>query len=159
MGLDRIDFEILDHLQNDAWLSNKELAARVHLAQSSTLARVRTLKSEGALLSAHARVDPKALGIGVQAMVSVRLKTHGRADFLGFLEHVVEQPEVVAAYQTAGSEDFLVSVAARDAEHLRDFVLDALASREEVAHLETHLLFEVRRKMVLPSYAAESAGE
>ena len=59
-------------------------------------------------------------------------------------------------FQTAGTEDFLVLVAARDSDHLRDFVTDQLADRPEVAHLETNLLFEVRRKMVLPSYAAEN---
>lgn len=153
--LDRIDFELIDLLQNDAWLSNKELAAKVGLAPSSCLARVRSLKEAGILKSAHARVDRRALGIELQAMVSVRLHAHDRSQFESLGAHLVERREVVAVYQTAGTEDFLVLVAATDSDHLRDFVMEQLADRPEVAHLETNLLFDVRRKMVLPSYAAD----
>ena len=157
--LDRIDFELLDLLQNDAWLSNKELAAKVGLAPSSCHARVRRLKESGVLKSAHARVDRKALGIELEAMVSVRLQTHARSGFEQLRDHLLARPEVIAVYQTAGTEDFLVLVATKSSDHLRDFVMDELADRPEVVHLETNLLFAVHRKMVLPSYAAESLGE
>lgn len=154
--LDRIDFELLDLLQNDAWLSNKELATRVGLAPSSCHSRVRALKASGVLKSAHARVDRRALGIQLEAMVSIRLQVHARVQFEQLRQYLLDRPEVVAVYQTAGTEDFLVLVAAKDSEQLRDFVMDHLADRPEVAHLETNLLFDVRRKMVLPSYAAQS---
>jgi DNA-binding Lrp family transcriptional regulator len=88
-------------------------------------------------------------------MVSVRLHAHDRSQFESLGAHLVERREVVAVYQTAGTEDFLVLVAATDSDHLRDFVMEQLADRPEVAHLETNLLFDVRRKMVLPSYAAD----
>ena len=155
MDLDRIDFEILERLQNNARLSNKELAARVGLAPSSCLSRVRQLKEGGILKSAHARVDRKALGIDLQAMVSVRLHAHDRAHFEELRRHLVARREVVAVYQTAGTEDFLVLVAATDSDHLRDFVMEQLADRAEIAHVETNLLFDVSRKMVLPNYAVE----
>jgi DNA-binding Lrp family transcriptional regulator len=61
MELDRIDFAILEHLQNNARLSNKELAALVRLAPSSCLERVRRLTREGALEGFHARVSDHAL--------------------------------------------------------------------------------------------------
>lgn len=62
MVLDRIDCGILAALQNDGRLSNKELAARVGLAPSSCLARVRRLREGGVLRGVHADVDPRALG-------------------------------------------------------------------------------------------------
>lgn len=154
--LDRIDFELLDLLQNDAWLSNKELAAEVGLSPSSCHARVRKLKEAGVIKSAHARVDRKALGIELEALVSVRLQTHARAGFEQLRDHLLARPEVVAVYHTAGTEDFLVLVASKSSDHLRDFVMDDLADRPEVGHLETNLLFAVHRKMVMPSYAADS---
>ena len=76
--LDRIDCTILEALQNDARLSNKELAARVGLAPSSCLERVRRLREDGILRSAHFVVDPHALGIGLQAMIAIRLHKHDR---------------------------------------------------------------------------------
>ena len=64
--MDRIDFGIISELQNNARLSNKELAARVKLAPSSCLERTRRLTADGVLRGFHAEVDPAALGVGLQ---------------------------------------------------------------------------------------------
>jgi DNA-binding Lrp family transcriptional regulator len=141
-GLDRIDREILVALSNNARLSNKELAAKVGLAPSSALERFRRLTRDGWLRGFHADVDPRAFGLGLEAMISVRLKQHSRDQFETFRLYVQTLPEVVAAYHMAGGNDFLVHVRARDAEHLRDFAIDAFTTRPEVGHLETALVFE-----------------
>lgn len=151
--LDRIDIEILAALQNNARLSNKELAAEVGLAPSSCLERVRRLRSSGVVRGFHADVDPLHLGIGIQAISSVRLARHAREHLSSFFDAVFALPEVIAVYQLAGADDFFVHIAVRDAEHLRDFVLDRLTTREEVSHLETALVFKYDRKTSLPSYA------
>ena len=74
--LDRIDREILTALQKNARLSNKELAARMKVAQSTCLERVRRLRDDGILRGFHAEVDAKAVGVGLQAMIAVRLRRH-----------------------------------------------------------------------------------
>lgn len=141
-SLDRIDREILAALSNNARLSNKELAARVGLAASSALERFRRLTRQGWLRGFHADVDPRAFGLGLEAMISVRLQQHSRDQFEAFRLYVQTLPEVVAAYHMAGGNDFLVHVRARDADHLRDFAIDAFTTRPEVGHLETALVFE-----------------
>lgn len=141
-GLDRIDREILVALSNNARLSNKELAARVGLAPSSALERFRRLTREGWLRGFHADVDPRAFGLGLEAIIAVRLKQHSRDQFETFRLYVQTLPEVVAAYHMAGEDDFLVHVRVRDADHLRDFAIDAFTTRPEVGHLETALVFE-----------------
>ena len=93
--LDRTDFEILAHLQKNARLSNKELAARVGLAPSSCLERVRRLVERRVLRGFHADVDPAALGIEIEAMIAVRLVRHSRKDVDQFRAHVMGLPEVV----------------------------------------------------------------
>lgn len=140
--LDRIDREILQALSNNARLSNKELAAKVGLAPSSALERFRRLLREGWLRGFRADVDPRAFGLGLEAMISVRLKQHSRDQYQAFREFVQTLPEVVAAYHMAGGNDFLVHVRVRDADHLRDFAIDAFTTRTEVGHLETALVFE-----------------
>jgi DNA-binding Lrp family transcriptional regulator len=142
---DRIDREILAHLQHDARLSNKELAAKVGLAPSSCLARVRRLERSGALLGYHAEVDPRVYGVTLEALVAVRLERHARAAISGFERHVLTLPEVRGIYHLTGANDYLVHVAVRDAEHLRDFVLTAFSTQPEVVHLETSLIFSHRR--------------
>ena len=140
--MDRIDFGIVESLQHDARLSNKELAAKVGLAPSSCHARVRRLRSAGVLGPARVEVKPTALGVGLQAVVFVHLQNHDRSLVEGFRDHVVSLPEVVALTHVGGRHDFLVYLAVRDARHLRDFALDALTSRPEVATVETSVVFE-----------------
>ena len=83
-------------------------------------------------------------------MVSVRLARHSRALVDGFHRHLLSLPEVMACYHVAGADDFLAHVGVRDSEHLRSFTLSAFTEREEVAHIETRLIFEFRRKVDLP---------
>ncbi len=152
LPLDRIDFAILEALQKDARLSNKELAARVGLAPSSCFQRVRRLREHGVLRGAHEEVDPAAVGVALQAMIAVRLRLHSRLAFEGFHDHLQALREVIAIYHLSGADDFLVHVALRDADHLRDLVMDAFTTREEVAHVETAIVFEHERRPGLPSY-------
>jgi len=151
--LDPIDAEILVALQQNARISNKDLAARVGLAPSSCLARVRKLQDEGAFIGFHAEVDPDVLGIRVQAMVSVRLAHHSREEMEEFQAHALAQPEVVALFHLAGEPDFLLHVAARDLAHLRELALSAFTSRPGVAQIQTSVLFEHVRKPALPVYS------
>jgi DNA-binding Lrp family transcriptional regulator len=154
MELDRIDADILRLLQNNARLSNKELAAAVGLAPSTCHERVRRLQSSGALRGFHADVDPTMLGIGLQALVSVRLGRHSHDIVESFREHALSQREVVAVYHVAGANDFLLHVVVRNPEQLRALILDAFTTREEATHVETALVYEVWRKPWLPDLRA-----
>ncbi len=152
--LDRIDCVIIDHLQKDARLSNKELAAAVGLAPSSCLARVQRLREGGILRGAHMEVDPGALGVGLQALIAVQLRQHSRAQVKAFWKHVMGLPEVLSVFHVAGTHDFQVHVAVRDAHHLRDLALDAFTTRPEVAHIQTSLIFEWAKRALMPNYRA-----
>lgn len=156
MRLDRIDFAIVAALQNDARLSNKELAARAGLAPSSCLERVRALTRAGVLRGHHAEVAPQALGIGLQALVAVRLNRHAKQTFKSLYAHLLSLPEVLAVFHVSGENDLQVHVAVRDIGHLRDLIVERFAGRPEVGHCETSVLFDVYRKHQWPSYAAES---
>lgn len=139
--IDRIDRQILALLQNDARISNKELAAKVGLAPSSCLTRVRRLEAAGAIRGYHADVDPKVYGATLEALIAVRLEKHARNSIAAFERHVETLAEVRGAFHVTGANDYLVHVAVRDADHLRHFALSAFATRPEVAHLETSLIF------------------
>lgn len=140
--MDRIDHAILAALQQNARLTNKELAARAGLAESSCLERVRRLVSSGVLRGFHADVDPKAMGVGLQALVAVRLVRHTRAAVESFRQSMLALSEAVAVFHVAGANDFLVHVAVADSDALRDLILRAFTSRPEVAHVETSLIYE-----------------
>ena len=149
-GLDRIDTGITLALQNNARLSNKELAAKVGLSPSACLERVRRLRESGVLRGFVATVNPKALGIGLQAMVAFKLRNHDREAFSSLMDHLMAQPEVIAVYELAGDDDLLVHLVCRDAAHLRDFIADSVGSRTEHSHIMTSLVYEHHKKPGLP---------
>jgi DNA-binding Lrp family transcriptional regulator len=159
-ALNRTDFAILSALSNDARLSNKELAARVGLAPSSCLERVRRLREAGVLTGFRAIVDPRALGIAMQALVFVRLARHARKQVRAFRQHALSLQETISLYHVAGHHDFIVHVGVRDANHLRDLAMDAFTSRREVARIETHLIFEhaPRPELPVPVEASTTRG-
>jgi DNA-binding Lrp family transcriptional regulator len=144
-ALDRTDHEIVAALRQNARLTNKELAGRVGLAESSCLERVRRLVGSGVLRGFHAEVDLKALGVGLQALVAVRLSRHTSAAVEAFRRSMLALPEAIAVFHVAGATDFLVHVAVRDSDELRDLVMRAFTSRPEVAHVETSLIYEHAR--------------
>ena len=150
--LDRIDYEILALLQNNARISNKEIARKVGLAASTCLVRVRLLQSSGVISGFHAEIAPSSMGVGIQAMIAVRLIRHFKPDVDAFRQHALSLPEVVRLYHVAGPIDFLIHVWARDSNHLRDLAMTAFTSREEVSHIETELIFEHIRNPELPSF-------
>lgn len=148
--LDRIDRALVAALQEDVRRSNKELAARVGLSASACLERVRRLRASGVVRGAWAEIDPRALGIELEAMVAVQLRQHARVEVDAFRAHVVALPEVVAVHHVAGRADFLVHVVARNAGHLRDLVLDAFSSRAEVGRVETSIIYQTTWSPRLP---------
>lgn len=150
--IDRIDARILELLQNNARMSNKELAAQVGIAPSTCLERVRRLVEERILLGFHAEVAPSALGIGIEAMIAVRLSRHERGVVEAFQAYSLGLREVLAVYHMAGENDFLVQVAVRDAAHLREVAMTAFTTRPEVAHMQTMLIFQHQASRSLPVY-------
>jgi DNA-binding Lrp family transcriptional regulator len=140
--LDEQDIAILATLEKNARISNKDLAEHVGLAPSTCLERVRRLVAAGAIHGFHAEIDLAILGFGLQALIAVRLQRHSRKIVTSFREYVLGLAEVRAVYHVAGADDFLVHVAVRDADHLRDLAMDAFTTRPEVARIETRLIFE-----------------
>jgi DNA-binding Lrp family transcriptional regulator len=143
--LDPIDRAILEALSEDARMPNNRLAERVGVAPSTCLQRVRALRRSGVLRGFHAEVDLSALGRPLQAMVAIRLTVHAREQIDAFTQAVRELPGVLSIFHLAGATDYLIWVAAADAQDLREFVVDHLATHPAVAHAETSLIYEHRR--------------
>jgi DNA-binding Lrp family transcriptional regulator len=143
--LDATDHAILEVLSDDARVTNQRLAEQVGVAPSTALARVRSLIARGVVKGFHAEVDMAALGRPLQAMIAVRLAVHAREQIDSFTRRVRELPGVIMVFHLTGVTDYLVWVAAADAQDLREFVVDHLATHPSVAHAETSLIYEHTR--------------
>lgn len=143
-GLDETDWRLLAALAGDAGLTNKALAARLGLAESTCAYRVRALRDAGVIKGTRLRVDHALLGYPISAVIKVRLGRHNQATVDELYAALAETPGVIQILHVAGADDFHVYVAVESAEALRDLVLRHITTHQVVRQTETQLVFEVR---------------
>ena len=147
--LDEIDIQLLTELQADADRTNVELARLTGLSPAATLHRVRALKESGVIRIVRAQVDPALAGFPLQVWVMATLSRHDPRSSTIFEDHVRSLPQVIAADNIAGENDYILSVVARDVTELAH-VLASLSGRGG-QRLVTHLrLGEVKPPSPLP---------
>jgi DNA-binding Lrp family transcriptional regulator len=142
IGLDDTDRRILTALHRDARMSNSALAELVGIAPSTCHGRVRRLQDLGVIRGFYADIDPAAIGLSLQAMISVSLQSNARGRIGTFIHHIRRRPQVMDVYFLAGADDFILHVAARDTDDLRSFVVENLNADADVAGTQTSLIFE-----------------
>lgn len=143
-GLDDIDLEILRALSLDARLTNKALANRLGIAESTCAYRVRMLRENGVITGSGVQLDLTRLGRPIQAIIKVRLGSHNAAHVNKLYAALTSAPGVLQAIHVAGEDDFHLHVAVESAEALRDLVLEHVTIHRVVRQTETQLVFEVR---------------
>lgn len=142
-ALDRTDLQILAELEENGRLTNAALAARVGVAESTCIQRVRGLRDAGVITRFRAEIDPASLGLGIQAVIKVRLGSHNRDHVMSFHATLADIPGALTIFHVAGEDDYLVHVAVESAAALRDLVLEHITVHPAVRHTETQLVFEV----------------
>ncbi|PPK68844.1 Lrp/AsnC family transcriptional regulator [Actinokineospora auranticolor] len=147
--MDELDSAIVALLQADARQSNRDIAGKVGIAPSTCLERIRLLRQRGVIRGYHADIDPTALNRSVEALVSAQVRPLSRAVIDTFQRSLLDLPEVLSVYVTAGSDDFLIHVAVPDIDRLHSFLVDRLAIRKEVVAFRSSVIFRHHRKTVL----------
>jgi Lrp/AsnC family transcriptional regulator, leucine-responsive regulatory protein len=119
-AIDSLDRRIIDILHDEGRISWKELADRVHLAPSSVADRVRRLESAGIIRGYQARIEPRALGRDVRAVVDVALPPG--TDPAEFEQRLAQRDEVALAMYVTGPADYTIIVDCVGAEGLDAFI-------------------------------------
>jgi Lrp/AsnC family transcriptional regulator, leucine-responsive regulatory protein len=118
VSLDAIDLALLEQLQQDAWLSNQDLAAKVHVSPPTCLRRVKRMRDAGlierqiAVLSAD-RIAA-VLGHGLQALVEITLERQGQEEQQAFETRVIADEAVQQCYRVSPGPDFILVVHTSD---------------------------------------------
>jgi DNA-binding Lrp family transcriptional regulator len=141
-NLDEADRRILAALHADARITNNALADAVGIAPSTCHGRVRRLVDLGVIRGFYTDIDPVAVGLPLQAMISVTLHSNARGKIRSFIQQIRAKRQVMDVYFLAGADDFILHVAARDTEDLRSFVVENLNADADVAGTQTSLIFE-----------------
>jgi DNA-binding Lrp family transcriptional regulator len=140
--LDGIDLEMLKILSSNGRISNADLAFELSIAPSTALMRMRRLVDQGVIQSFAAEVSPEAIGLELQALISVTLRAGARANLATFMKTMQEHPQVVQVFFLGGQEDFMVHVAVENSDAVREFVLEQLSNNPFVANTRTNLVFD-----------------
>jgi DNA-binding Lrp family transcriptional regulator len=135
---------ILRALVDDGRLTNKALATRLGLAESTCAYRIRSLRDRGVITGTHVQLALDLLGYPIQAVVKVRLGSHNREHVNQLYAALTRVPGVIQALHVAGEDDFHLYVAVESAQALRDLVLEHVTIHRVVRQTQTQLVFEAR---------------
>jgi Lrp/AsnC family leucine-responsive transcriptional regulator len=150
-ALDRIDIKILNELQQNASLTNVELASRVNLSPSPCLARVRTLEKLGVIDRRIAVLDPAILGIGITAFIQIKLEKQVQQSLENFTRIIDRLSQVMECYLMTGDSDYLLRVMVPDIEDLENLIVNKLSRIPGVSSIRSSLaLKRISHKTVLP---------
>jgi DNA-binding Lrp family transcriptional regulator len=149
--IDSIDRRILRTLQDDATISNVNLARRVGLSASPCLRRVRLLKDAGIIQRQVTLVEPTTVGLGVSVFVQITLEKQSDRALRTFEKAVLERPEVMECYLMTGDADYLLRVVVPDIPSYERFVLEHLTHVSSVARVRSSFaLKQVKYTTSLP---------
>lgn len=138
ISLDATDIEILRLLQENARISNAELARRVGLAASAVFQRVRKLEDQGVIQGYHARVDPHHVGRGLMAFVLIRTGEGARAAETAAL--LADIPEVIEVHRVVGDDCFFLKVRVADTDALGRLLDEKIQRLPPVASTRTTIV-------------------
>ena len=144
--LDAIDRSILNQLQHEGRLSNQDLAQRVHLSPSACLRRVKALEDAGEIDQYVALVNPAAVGRHGTSFTIINLESMNTAQLEAFEQAVRDEPQILDCFYVAGSNDYLIRFAYRDAQDLERFHTDVLMRLPNVARSNSMLVLRTVKK-------------
>ena len=152
--IDETDSTILDLLQENARISQADVARVVGLSPSAVLERIRKLESRGIIRGYAALVDPHALDQAMLAFVAVRSEEAPGDN--GVANALAKCPEVLELHHVAGDDCYLLKVRARDAEHIGQLLRHRFGRIPGVKSTRTTIVLEtVKETPRLPVSAPE----
>ncbi len=157
MKLDHIDHKILRHLQENARITNAELADRVGLSPTPCLRRLRRLESDGVIKGYHTEIDREALGVNVTVIILVKLEREDDKTLREFEKAIKDRTEVMECYLVTGKFDYFIRVVVPSLAAYETFLSETMLRMPNIATVESSFtLREVERKVVMP--IPETAG-
>ena len=148
---DAIDWRILGILQDDARISNVDLARAVGLSPSPCLARVRALEEAGYIRRYVSLLDPRRVGLAVSVFIQVTLEKQIEPALDVFEKAIRTRPEVMECYLMTGEADYLLRVVVPDLQALEHFILQFLSRVPGVGNIKSSFsLKQVKYETALP---------
>ena len=150
-SFDATDRRILEVIQEEARISNSELADRIGLSPSPCWRRVRTLEDNGVIERYVTLVNAKAVGLPITVFATVALEKQVESALESFERAVMERPEVMECNLMTGEFDYLLRVVVPDLAAYERFLVDHLTRIKGIASIKSSFsLKQVSYKTALP---------
>lgn len=140
--MDATDSKILRELQRDGRIAWVELSERVNLSPTACQRRVQSMQARGVIDGFTARINPEALGYGVQAFVSVHIDRQDVQRAEKFRNLIRKYPEVQACHMLTGQVDYLLLVVATDLRAFGRFVEEKILSMPGVKDASSSIVLD-----------------
>lgn len=137
--MDKIDLKILGLLQENARLTNQEIAERAGLSAAACWRRMRALEESGVISAYTAVLNREALSLNLSVFVHVTLARHEQHNVADFEAAVMERPEVLECHATTGDADFLLKVVTKDIASYDRFLSDFLFKLPGIAQARSNI--------------------
>ena len=145
-ALDKDDVRILQLLQHDARLTNKEIADKIGKSVTPVFERIRRLENENYIQRYVAVLDKRKINKSLTAYTHVQLKEHAREMLKTFEKEVIRLDEVMECYHMAGQYDYLLKVAVGDMDEYADFMLNKLARLANMGTVHSFFVLHEAKK-------------
>lgn len=140
--LDRLDLRILDVLQDNGRITNKELAEAVNLSPSACHQRFQRLLDDGWITNFNGVLDIERLCTPVQCIATMTLSNHSPNTFKTLEHKVLSMPEVLEAFTVSGSCDFIARFACSSMTKYMALSSELIEACPEVANISTHVIMQ-----------------
>lgn len=149
--LDAIDKKILEILQQDARITNAQLAKEIGLSPAPTLERVKKLENMALIKSYHAELDKEKLGLGVSIYLLVSLSSHKLNQINTFVEKINKIKQVTECHHITGSGDFMLKIITEDIPAYHKLILETITQIEEIGNMQSMIVLSTyKNSKVLP---------
>ncbi|MCH2233383.1 MAG: Lrp/AsnC family transcriptional regulator [Crocinitomicaceae bacterium] len=140
--LDATDKKILNLLQKDATLTNKQIAAELHLTVTPVFERIKKLKKNGQIKRIQAIVDRKKVGKPLLVLSEISVSNHKQENLSRFEKEVLSLKEVIECFHVSGRNDYVLKIVANNMEDYRDFLVNKLAKIEGVSNVNSSFILK-----------------
>jgi Lrp/AsnC family leucine-responsive transcriptional regulator len=138
--MDKTDKNILSLLQENARITNAEIARQVGMVPSGVQERIRKLEDKGYILdyATHLRSDP--LDLGLLAFIFVR--TSEPPGGLDTAEELAKFPEILEVHHVAGEDCYLLKLRHSNNKALADFLREKLGPIPTITSTRTIIVLD-----------------
>jgi DNA-binding Lrp family transcriptional regulator len=137
ISLDEKDISILALLQQNARMTVKEIADKVHLSTTPVHERIKRLEASGVIKQYATLVDHTKVKKGLIAICYVSLKEHNKTAGTKFIKAINAMKEVIECYNISGEFDFMLKVVSEDMNAYHDFHVNKLSQVENMGHVQS----------------------